>query len=210
MVSVDLGGVPTAYTGESDQNIEQRIQRDFDALIEEHASVDAIEFNDDTTYKQVTTDAITAKSLALKKLRLFVGLCEKRGDGADAPDGILRDILSRPIADFARDDVVMELKTGIYGFPWAQVMGNSASVDFGEWPSARLNSPQLETLTAALWANEALRTVTVGGGKERLVFNGGWATAALEWDASAAVQASTGVTALLLRCFTSVTSLSLR
>jgi hypothetical protein len=68
----------------------------------------------------------------------------------------------------------------------------------------------MEKLVLVLSSNEELRTVTVGAKKERLMLNDGWATAGLLWDGSAAVQASVDVIALLLPCFSRLSSLSLR
>ena len=191
---------------EPHKNISERVKREFEGLLKTHSDINASDFNKDENYQWFTAEAITSKSLALKKLRLFVELCKTN----DKSESTLQEVFDKPIADFKREDVVMELRTGIRGFPWAQVTGKSNSVDFGDWTPGNPTSRQWDTLIAALMANEELRTVTIGASKERLVFNSGWATAELSWDASAAVQASVGVTALLLRCFTGLASLSLR
>ena len=204
--ALDSECVPKEFLGGPERNIAMRVKHEVEELVKTHTGLDASDFNKDEDYKRFTAEAITSKSLAVKKLSLFVELCKTNNKS----ESTLQDVFDKPIADFEREDVVMELRTGIRGFPWAQVTGKSSSVDFGDWTPGNLTSRQFDTLIAALMANEKLRTATIGASKEPLVFNSGWATAELSWDAKAAVQASVGVTALLLRCFTGLASLSLR
>jgi hypothetical protein len=189
-----------------DKRVMERVKQEFDYLSREHRETEASKFNDDHKYRSLTTEAIELKSLALKKLEVFVQLY----DANDRNQSILHEVIERPITDFAKESVIMELKTGIRGFPWTQVAEDSVSVDFGEWTPEGLDPSKVEKVVSVLTANDELRTVTVGTKKERLMLNDGWATAQLHWDALAAVQASASVVALLLRCCSSVSDLSLR
>jgi hypothetical protein len=186
------------------QALVEYLQTEYDLMVKDHSDSEPNKFNDDVEYKRITAEAIELKSLALKKMRLYVQLKN------DTNEGQLQEILKRPIIDFAIENFVMELETGIRGFPWVEVAGKSATVDFGDWTPKGLDSPKMEKLVLVLSSNEELRTVTVGAKKERLMLNEGWATAGLLWDGSAAVQASVDVIALLLPCFSRLSSLSLR
>jgi hypothetical protein len=128
----------------------------------------------------------------------------------DQSQTILQEVIHRPIIDFATVGVIKEFETGIRGFPWAQVTERSVSVDFGEWTPEGLDPAKIERAAAELTANQEVRTVTIGTKKARLNLNDGWSTAELCWDESAAVQTSVSVAALLLRCFSRLSNLSLR
>jgi hypothetical protein len=184
----------------------ESIKHEFEALSSAHKKSEASQFNDDDKYKTFTTEAIELKSLALKKLQVFVQLYIANDQGQT----ILQEVIYRPIIDYAREGVIKEFETGIRGFPWAQVTERSVSVDFGEWTPEGLNPSKIERAVAELTANQELRTVTIGAKKERLILNDGWSTAELCWDESPAVQTSVSVAALLLRCFSRLSNLSLR
>jgi hypothetical protein len=184
----------------------ERVKQEFENLSREHVKIEISNFNDDHNYRRITTEAIDFKSLALIKLEIFVELYNANDKG----QSMLQEVIARPTADFAKESVIMELKAGIGGFPWAQVAERSVAVDFGEWTPEGLDPSKIEMVVAVLTANKELRTVTVGKKKERLMLNDGWATAALLWDGSGAVQASVAVVAILLRCFSQLSRLSLR
>jgi hypothetical protein len=184
----------------------ESINYEFEALSSAHIKTEASEFNDDHKYKTFTTEAIELKSLALKKLEIFVQLYIANDQG----QSILQEAIHRPIVDYAKEGVIKEFETGIRGFPWAQVVERSISVDFGEWTPEGLDSAKIEKVIAELTANQEVRIVTIGTKKERLNLNDGWSTAELCWDESAAVQTSVSVAALLLRCFSRLSNLSLR
>jgi hypothetical protein len=184
----------------------EQVKQEFEALSNTHKMIEASGFNDDHEYKRTTTEAIELKSLALRKLNLFVQLYSENDQGPT----ILQEVIKTPIIDFAKESVIMEFKTGIRGFPWAQVAERSVSVDFGEWTPESLDPSKIKIAVAGLTANQELRTVTIGTKKERLLFQDGWITAELCWDGSAAVQTSVGLAAFLLRCFSRLSNLSLR
>jgi hypothetical protein len=184
----------------------ESIKHEFEVLSSAHKKTDASEFNDDHKYKTFTTEAIELKSLGLKKLEIFVQLYIAN----DQDQGILREVIHRPIIDYAKEDVIKEFETGIRGFPWAQVTERSVSVDFGEWTPEGLDSAKIEKVTAELTANQEVRMVTIGTKKERLNLSDGWSTAELCWDGSAALRTSVSVAALILRCFSRLSNLSLR
>jgi hypothetical protein len=185
----------------------ESITHEFDALSSAHKKNAASEFNDDFKYKTFITEAIDIKSLALKKLMIFVHLYIANDEGQT----ILQEVIHRPIIDYAKSGVLKEFETGILGFPWAQVVERSIFVDFGEWTPEGLDPAKIEKVIAELTANQELRIVTVGTKNVRLNFNDGWSTAELSWDGSAAnVLTSVSVAALLLRCFSRLSNLSLR
>jgi hypothetical protein len=185
----------------------ERVKHEFENLAKRHTEIVALEFNDDDKYKNITTEAIELKSLARKKLDLFVQLYDTNDEKREL---LLQQVIDTPILDFAKEGLIMELITGIRGFPWAQLADKKDSADFGEWMPEGWEASKLEAVTAALMKNEELRTVTVGANKDRLLFNDGWATATLGWNGSKAVQASVSITAFLLQCFTCLSSLDLR
>jgi hypothetical protein len=187
----------------------KRVQQEFEDLSRVHKDTKASEFNDDHKYRSITTEAIDLKSLALRKLEIFVQLYRLH-NADDKGQLMLQEAIDRPIRDFAEESVIMELQTGIRHFPWTQLIQKNVSVDFDEWSPDGLDFSKIEKLISALTTNDELRTVTMGAKKERLILKGGWATAELLWDGSAAVQASIGVVALLLRCFSRLSHLSLR
>jgi hypothetical protein len=189
-----------------DKEIIELVKQEFEALSSTHKRKKASEFNDDQKYKSITTEAIEFKSLALKKLNLFVQLYSEN----DHSPTILKEVIKRPIIEFAKESVIIEFKTGICGFPWAQLAERSVSVDFGEWTPEGLDPSKIERAVAGLTANQELRTVTIGINTDCLLLNDGWSTAELCWDGSAVVQTSVGVAAFLLRCFSRLSNLSLR
>jgi hypothetical protein len=188
-----------------DGRILDQVKLDFEELVSSHSRMKPEEFNDDDTFKRIIKEAIEAKSLALRKLQLYLELCF----GKDGEQTLLSDVLKRQILDFGEDGTIIELRTGIRGFPWAQLSSKSVSVDFGGWTPKDLDASQLDNVIEALFDADQLRMVTIGSGRHQLNFNNGWATTDLIWSESEAVQESPTLAALLMRCFTRLTSLNL-
>lgn len=154
--------------------------------------------------------AIEAKTLALRKLRLYSEV--KRESAALGPDdggGVDPEaVLARPAADLASPSVEWELRTGIRGFPWRDLEENSVQVDLSDWSPTGIDAQKLETVAAALLRDRNLRGVRVQGAE--LLLTEGWETREIKWDKSPAVQAAPEVAGLLILLCTGLTNLSLR
>jgi hypothetical protein len=174
------------------------VKSEFRRLKELHMLVEAGELNtDDRKYKLLTAEAIDGKSLGLKKLEFAARMLE-RGDGA-----LMERILRRPLMDFSIQGIEDELLTGLVGFPWGQVKGKRATVEFGQWTPEGAEPSQLKAALAALKDNHQMSSVSVGpaGETSQLVFKDGWGTESIEWGSSAAVRAFPSVACLILQCF---------
>ena len=182
----------------------QSVKAEYEEMAAKHDALAPEFFNNDKEYKQLTTEAIESKSLALEKLSVIIRLAAD-GVGAD----VLRRAVERRMADFAHEGTVLELRTGVSGFPWAEA-GKAAAVALGAWTPSGLDAPQLGAVAAALAGNSDLRSLSIQGATDTLVLKNGWATADIDWDSNAAVRASPGVTGFVLRCCTGLRSLSLR
>jgi hypothetical protein len=183
-----------------------RAKHDFDELVKRHRAVDPAEFNTDRAYKEMMTEAIESKALVLRKLRLFVEL-----RAAGKKYCVLERIKNGPLQLFADEDAMMELRTGISGFPWAKLKAKEPTVHLGNWTPVGLDASQLDIVVAYLSSNELLRAVTVGSPDIKSFSLGhGWMLPALHWQGLLAVKASISVAALLLRCFTRLECLDLR
>jgi hypothetical protein len=200
-----LQDADSKYLGQARSVVEQS-KIEFDSLVASHRSAGNEEFNDDKTYQRFTNEAIETKGMVLKKIQVY---CQMITKGNDC---LLERIMETPVMDFSRESTVMELITGISGFPWAQVMSNSPSLDFGTWNTEGVGE-DFNVLLTALGDNHQVRTVSVGvagaGGLERLLLNDGWATCSIIWSSSPAVSASPAVVGMLLSCCTCLTSLNL-
>jgi hypothetical protein len=86
----------------------ESIRHEFEALSRAHKTTDASEFNDQK-FKIFTTEAIELKSLALKKLDIFVQLYIANDHG----QSILQEVIHRPIIDFAKEGVIKNFYTNL-------------------------------------------------------------------------------------------------
>jgi hypothetical protein len=181
----------------------RRIYEEFDIMIKRHQGISYEQYFVDTVYKKIATEAIETKSMAVLKIEIYVESVQTHCD-----DAVLERILARPFAEFARQTVVLELRTGIRNFPWTEVAQKSTSVDFGSWSPSGIESSKLDLVAQALAANEKLRAVCINGNE--LALKGGWLSKEIDWDNSAAVRSEPATAALLLRNCRAVTTLSLR
>jgi hypothetical protein len=181
----------------------KRIYDEFDHMMNTHESVVYEQFYVDAVYKKLATEAIETKSMAMLKIEIYVESVK-----TDCDDAVLERILARPFAEFARQTVVLELRTGIRNFPWKDVAEKNPTVDFGSWSPAGIESSKLDLVIQALAANTNLRTVRIEGND--ITLDGGWLAKEINWDNSAAVRSAPATAALLLRNCRAVTSLSLR
>ena len=194
-----------AQSGDGDVGkLVNRVKKEYAILTEEHGKEAAEVFNDDAKYKRFMTEAIEAKSLALKKISIYIeSFSSAPGDG-----DLLQRIAECPLLKLKDESIEMELRTGLAGFPWAQAM-RDATVVLGSWRPEGVEAFKLREVAGALAGNQQLRTVTFGD--ERLDFRDGWAGVTdQDWSKSKAVQAAPGIAALLLGCCTNLTRLDLR
>jgi hypothetical protein len=186
------------------QQLVKRVKQEFKELAEAHASVPEDDFNEDTRYRHLTTEAINAKATALKKISDGFSVFLARRSDTD----LIYQIMDRPFLDFADESAVMELRTGLVDFPWREVAQKRALVDFGRWTPSGVDPAALALVVDALAANNQLRAVRMCG--HEAVLGCGWASAEVLWDKNKAVQASFSAAMLLLRNCYCVTCLSLR
>jgi hypothetical protein len=192
-------------------NVETAVRKEFEEIIVSHGNMDPDVFNDDENYKQLLTEAIVAKSLAIQKSKMCFDWMKESNDRDIVHQHVQR-ILDQSLKNFADQGTVIELETGTFGFPWADVIQKSASINFGEWSpkemKTRARQGALDKIIADLASNENLRMITVG--TNQLIFADGWATKEIDWQSSAAVKHSPDVTALIIYCFNSLSSICLR
>ena len=181
----------------------KRIYDEFDRLIHAHEIVTFEQYGVDPDYKKLTSEAIEIKSMAMLKVEIYVESVKSNCD-----DAVLERILARPFAEFARQTVVLELRTGIRNFPWKDVAEKNSVVDFGSWSPSGIEASKLDMVVQALADNHNLRTIRVNGHEVSL--SGGWESKEINWDRSPAVKSSPVTMALLLRNCRAVTSLSIR
>ena len=184
--------------------VHNQVLKDFDAIIEEDRNKDPAHFRIDAEYKNMASDAIEAKSMAVRKIQIF-----RESAQAGCEPTILDRILARPIMEFSRQTAVLELRTGLRDFPWADVAAGGEIVRFGDWSPAQVEPWKLALVAQALAADAGLRAVRVAAHELRLP-PAGWAAEEVVWDGCAAVRASPSTAALLLRNCTRLRSLSLR
>ena len=140
-------------------------EAEFAALEVKHASTPSKDFNDDKRYKELTIEAIEAKSLALSKIRVCTKQV-KNGVGA----GILHLFPERPLAHFATEVVEFEILTGISSdvFPWGEVLDKKISqVNFGKWRAQGVDFEKCWMISAELAkkSNLSMFTIEDGDGK---------------------------------------------
>ena len=152
-------------------------------------------------YKEAMVRAVEAKSLALRKLRLYEEVQR------DAAGGDPEAVLARPAADLASVSVEWELRTGIVGFPWRELEEGRVQVDMGDWTPQGVEPMRLATVKMALTRNQNLRSVLVRG--KELGLPEGWTTREIAWDNRVAVQEAPEVAALLIQLCTGLEKLSL-
>ena len=184
--------------------IRERITKDFDAQTHRHEQVCVDAFNDDAQYKRLMNEAIDGKAHALEKMCMYL-----ESAAASMSESELEAIFNAPLADFANQATVMQLRTGITNFPWAAVVTErSADIDLGEWDAASVSAQAREHVASALRGNPNVRFVRAKGVK--LALSDGWATTELKWGNNAAVKALPVTVSLLLRNCSRLSTLDVR
>ena len=201
------------------------VLEEIDRLTEKHKEVSPEKFNNDTKYKLLTTEAIDAKTMALRKIDFFMEKVE--GGAMNRDRDLLMRIVDTPFAEFAHRSTKLELETGDGGFPWRQAAHGSATVEFKAWrPQVRGvdggddehdersgKENHMKIMIETLAQNQSVRVISVGVGNENVqlqVPNGWAATTNLSWESSAAVQDAPGIVNMLLQCCVALVQLNLR
>ena len=186
----------------------ESVKRSLEDLELKYNDICAEDFNNDTLYKTLTTEAIEAKSLALIKVRIFAHQLNK-GSRMETLDAITQ----MPLGDFASRAVLLELETGIVDFPWKEVVGNAASVYFGLWSPEGVDQEKFEVVSAELGKNTNLRKAAWMGrdGQQlSLTLPEGYAIRELDWSGSLEIKQSPAIASLLIRQCLQLETLDLR
>ena len=200
----ELSEVAQSLSDEQSIRLRDQILKNFDNILHQHRELNC-DLQIDSDYKLMITDTIEAKSMAARKIQIFAEAVL-----AGSEPAILERILVHPILEFSRQTAVLELRTGLRDFPWADVAAGGETVHFGDWSPAGVDPWRLDLVVQALAAQAAPRAVRVAGDRELRLPADGWAAEQVAWDASPAARAAPAAAALLLRCCTRLTSLSLR
>jgi hypothetical protein len=175
---------------------------EFQALIDRHDQHQAEEFNEDEVYKSLTVEAISAKSLALKKSRLFL---ERLNGGASEID--LTRILQAPFQDFESDWIELHVSTGVKEFPWHEAVSTKPMMDLGGWTPDGLEEWQLKGIRQVISQREIVTSVCIGSAV--LPFPDGLMAESIKLDAQF-LRDVIKTLAFLLTVNTGLVSLSLR
>jgi hypothetical protein len=178
------------------------LDSEYQALIDRHDLRQAEEFNDDEVYKRLTVEAISAKSLALKKSRIFL---ERLNGGASEID--LTRILQAPFQDFESDWIELHVRTGVKEFPWHEAVSAKPVMDLGGWTPHGLEEWQLKGIRQVLSQREPVTSVCIGTAV--LAFPHGLMAESIKLD-SQPLRDAVGTVAFLLSVNTGLVSLSLR
>jgi hypothetical protein len=115
--------------------------------LQTHKIIPACEYNLDEKYKEVTKDAIEAKALGMKKIKYYV---RERTSGSSGDSSLLERILSTPFRAFSSEFISLELETGVFDFPWQDIVEQKETIDLKTWNPISLANWQLDKVRAAV------------------------------------------------------------
>jgi hypothetical protein len=187
------------------EKIKVCIKKDFEDLEKRHDKKNAIDFNDDKTFKDLITEAIDGKAMALEKMRIYLeALCEKRKEDH------LAEIFSVNFMELKSKAAQLMLKTGIKNFPWKSVVeDNSPKIDLGDWDAAKVTQKEdIKHVVDALGGNTHINSIVLKN--VELALKDGWNTMSINMSNNAVVKELPATVALLLRNCKYLTSLDLR
>ena len=186
--------------------VARQVFNEYTDLTNKHMDHKFIDFNKDSNFKEWTREAIDFRALAQKKIEMFAKLLESCPEESD--ETVLELAKITPILEYADENKVMELESGVLYFPWSALRQRIAIINFGTWkPETISKSPaRLRAAAEAIAANDNLRVVQFANSELQLSF----ADESINWDEKPAVKESPSVVALLLRACTRVKSLSIR
>ncbi len=106
-----------------------------------HRTIPASEYNMDEKYKEVTKDAIEAKALGMKKIKYYI---RERTSAGSADSSLLERILSTPFQAFSSESIALELETGVFDFPWRDIVDQKETINLKTWDPISLANWQLD------------------------------------------------------------------
>ncbi len=124
----------------------QIVKDEYSKFLETHKSLPFSDYNIDETYKELTKEAIEAKALGIEKIKHYIRYRKdiKLSTGLTAHNNILERIKSTPFQAFSSKSIVLELETGVFGFPWRDIVEQKETIDLGTWCPLSLEPWQLE------------------------------------------------------------------
>ena len=203
-------GLEAATGGGIGNKIVETVLADFAELTRRHNDIPVAKFNEDTLYKQLTSEAIEAKSLAIHKIRICAGQVKK-----GAADDTLARVMGRPLQDFATRAVELEEETGLSSasFPWKEILEMRSAINFGLWRAEGVDPGVIRVVSEELFKNTALRGVTLQG-DDRITYTlalpKGWKSSKLEWSEQSVVNLSPAVASILVKHCVALQFLDLR
>ncbi len=112
-----------------------------------HKAIQASDFNMDEKYKELTKDAIEAKALSMKKLHYYV---KERTSRRSADASLLDRILNTPFQTYSSESIILELETGVFDFPWRDVVEQKETIDLKTWTPTSLAAWQLDKVRVTI------------------------------------------------------------
>ena len=115
--------------------------------METQKAIQASDYNIDEKYKELTRDAIDAKALGLKKIKYYIRECTLR---RSAETSLLERIISTPFQAFSSESIALELETGVFDFPWRDIVEQKETIDLKDWNPDSLAQWQLDQVCSTI------------------------------------------------------------
>mmetsp|Transcript_70707 Transcript_70707/g.188737 ORF Transcript_70707/g.188737 Transcript_70707/m.188737 type:complete len:841 (-) Transcript_70707:766-3288(-) len=180
-----------------------QITQEFNAYVSKHEETDAADFNKDVNYKQFISSAIEGKLFALTKLKIFAETVQEKKEGHLHLEGneVLKRIKDQDLHGFGKAGVESELKTGVRGFPWADMENKQHILKLGEWgwlaeragavaqnatgsgvqPMGKWDATQRNKVKETLFKNDKLSEICADEGR-KLRFENNWNAREIAWE----------------------------
>ncbi len=122
------------------------VKSEYSSFLQTHKAIQASDYNVDEKYKELTKEAIEAKALGIKKVKCYIRECTSSGSDAN----LLERILGTPFQKYSSESIALELETGVFDFPWKDVVEQKETVDLGAWSPTSLVAWQLDKVRIAI------------------------------------------------------------
>jgi hypothetical protein len=179
----------------------QIVTDEYKSFLQTHKIIHASDYNIGEKYKKLTNDAIEGKALSLKKITYYV---QEYTSGRSNDASLLERILSTPFHMYSNEFIVLELETGVFGFPWQDFEEKKKEIDFMTWSPTSLASWQLDKVCARIAKHTTWVKAWVHG--HLIEFHGGIMAQDISFEKSLPAQCVPTVS-LLLSCNTNLTRL---
>eukprot|EP00291_Cryptomonas_curvata_P030574 CAMPEP_0172208590 /NCGR_PEP_ID=MMETSP1050-20130122/34565_1 /TAXON_ID=233186 /ORGANISM="Cryptomonas curvata, Strain CCAP979/52" /LENGTH=445 /DNA_ID=CAMNT_0012888215 /DNA_START=1008 /DNA_END=2342 /DNA_ORIENTATION=- len=123
------------------------VKKEYSLFLHTHRDIPASDFNTDEKYKELTKEAIEAKALGMKKIKYYIG---ERTSPHSADSSLLERILSTPFRDFSSESIGLELESGVFDFPWRDVVEQKETIDLKAWNPISLATWQLDKVCTTI------------------------------------------------------------